>query len=193
MMENNLNIRLVLVRHGRAGGNARHILNGVRRDSPLTRLGRAQAKALAKSWKERPDVILTSPLKRARQTAYYFEKKYGIKATALGLLSEQDCGDWSGHCARVILEKHPERFFPYEDGRRSHFLKSVPDGESWEEVVGRARRFLKMVKEGYRGKKLLVVSHGVFIIACTSLLSGIRPPRLWECRLKNADGVRFEL
>ncbi len=185
--------QLWLVRHGRAGGNARHILNGTRRDTPLTQKGRAEARALGRGWKERPDIVFTSPLMRARQTAHYFEKRYGLAAIRLGLLSEQDCGDWSGHSMLKLVKEHPERFFPYEDGRRSHFLKTVPGGESWNDVLGRARRFLAWVRKAHPGKRILVVSHGVFDIACASLLSGIEPPRLWECRLKNADWMRFEL
>lgn len=58
---------LLLVRHGITAANERGHLLG-RADPPLTDRGRQQARALA-SWLPRPDVVVSSPLLRARETA----------------------------------------------------------------------------------------------------------------------------
>ena len=60
---------LFIVRHGQDEDNANLTLNG-RRDKPLTELGRQQAKTVATKLKNHQiDVIYSSPLKRAFETA----------------------------------------------------------------------------------------------------------------------------
>lgn len=58
---------LLLVRHGTTASNERGHLLG-RADPPLTARGQLEARQLA-SWLPRPDLVITSPLTRARQTA----------------------------------------------------------------------------------------------------------------------------
>lgn len=62
---------LLLVRHGETLANQRGHLLG-RADPPLTSTGHQQAGALVR-WLPRPDVVISSPLLRARQTADVFE------------------------------------------------------------------------------------------------------------------------
>lgn len=185
--------QLWLIRHGRAWGNRRHVINGSRRDVPLTALGRRQARELAKKWNVRPDAILTSPMGRARNTAKHLARKYRLPLIVVPEISEQDCGDWSGKDMRKLIGRHPENFFRRADGTLTHFLIGVPGGESWEGVRKRARRFLSTIRGHYAGKRVVVFAHGVFIIACVGLLTGARPPRLWDYHLQNAQAVRFRL
>lgn len=184
---------LWIFRHGRAGGNRRHILNGSRKDVPLTSLGRRQALELTASWKIKPDVIVSSPMKRAKQTASYFARKYGLEVKYLDLLKEHDLGDWTG-CSAVRLKKEfPKYFFDYEDGTKSHFLKKVPGGESWGDTKSRARKALAWIKKKYAGKKIVAFAHGIMIIAMVNLIYGIEPPKLWSYRLHNCEYVKIEL
>lgn len=184
-------VELVIMRHARASGNRMHIMSGSRRDVALTSFGRAQARSLAKRWKEAPDVIITSPMKRARQTAYYFEKKFSKKAHKMDLLKEHDLGEWTGKSALKLKHEFPKYFFDYEDGGKSHFLVRVPGGESWEDIKKRAKKALQEIKKKYAGKKVLAFSHGIFTIACIANVAGIKPPRLWNYRLKNCEWVKF--
>jgi probable phosphoglycerate mutase len=186
-------IILWMARHGRAVGNAKHILNGSRIDAPLTALGHKQAKELARRWKEKPDIIITSPMKRARQTAAPLAKKYGVKPIIVSELSEQDCGNWTGQSSVKMVQTHPNHFFPYPNGRMSHYLRLVPGGENWAHMRRRARRVLATITDTYAGKKVMIVAHGGIVLACVSLLSDIRPPQLWTLRLKNGQAVKFIL
>ncbi|MFH0927573.1 MAG: histidine phosphatase family protein [Candidatus Micrarchaeota archaeon] len=184
---------LYVFRHARAGGNSMHILNGSRRDVGLTSFGRRQARKLAAGWKIKPDVIVSSPMRRAKQTAYYFAKKYGKKIEFLDLLKEHDLGDWTGRSAAKLKHEFPDYFFDYEDGAKSHFLKKVPGGESWEQSRARAGKALEEICRRYRGKKVAVFAHGIITIAMVNLVYGIKPPRLWNYRLKNCEYVKFLL
>ena len=184
---------LWIFRHARARGNRRHILNGSRKDVPLTSYGRRQAKELAKNWKIKPDVIISSPMRRAKQTAGYFGRKFGIEIEYLDLLKEHDLGDWTGCSALRMKKEFPDYFFDYEDGTKSHFLKKVPGGESWEDTKKRARLALTEIKRRYKGKKVVAFAHGIFTIACVANITGITPPKLWAYRLKNCEYVKFLL
>ena len=57
---------LVLVRHGRTEANAARKLQG-RLDLPLDQVGMSQVAEVA-GWLGTPDRVVSSPLKRARQT-----------------------------------------------------------------------------------------------------------------------------
>lgn len=63
---------LVLVRHGQTAENARGLLLG-RQDPPLSELGRRQAAALTRAIPEEA-VVVSSPLRRARETAEVFAR-----------------------------------------------------------------------------------------------------------------------
>ncbi|MCL6088885.1 MAG: histidine phosphatase family protein [Candidatus Marsarchaeota archaeon] len=186
-----------LIRHGRAGGNKRHLFNGTKRNPLLTELGKKQmretAKAMARVMKGRPDVILVSPMLRARQSAYPLAKKFKLKPIVVPLLTEQATGTWTGHSAVKICQQHPELFYRYADGRVSHFFKRAPGGESWASVLGRAGRLLNYLKKHHRGERVVLVSHGVLLLACISRLCSKKPPALLDLRLKNAEPVRMRI
>ena len=70
--------KIYIVRHGQDEDNANGLLNG-HRDKELTALGRQQAKVIAGKLKgDGIDVIYTSPLKRAYETAEIIAKELQI-------------------------------------------------------------------------------------------------------------------
>ncbi len=81
---------LVLVRHGRTAANAQGLLQG-RLDLPLDELGHAQAAELAKAL-GRPSRVVSSPLRRSRQTA----EALGVEVELDERWTELDYGDLDG-------------------------------------------------------------------------------------------------
>ena len=68
--------RLVLVRHGRAA-----VSSGEDRDPPLSDEGQAQAEAMALALAPLGTLaVLTSPLRRTRETAAALERRFGVEA-----------------------------------------------------------------------------------------------------------------
>src|SRR5713101_6944283 len=64
--------RLVLVRHGEGKANVDGVIAGLSGCAGLTELGRCQVRALAERWAQtgfRPDMLVSSPVRRARETA----------------------------------------------------------------------------------------------------------------------------
>ena len=80
--------RLMLVRHGEGRANVDGVIAGLSGCGGLTELGRRQVRALSERWAQtgfRPDVLVSSPVRRARETAE-------ILATSMpGLGVVEDC------------------------------------------------------------------------------------------------------
>ena len=137
---------LTLVRHGETEENVAHILQG-RMPGTLTKKGWKQIGDLESSLEGRRfDVVLSSPLRRAVQTAQELNRVLQLPLVEEPLLQERDWGELTGHSveeARALME--------------------MPDSvESVEAMFGRARVFLRKMVEAYDGKRVLAVTHGLF-------------------------------
>lgn len=159
-----------LLRHGQTDWNIDFRLQGVS-DIPMNATGIAQAELAGKvidanDW----DVLLTSPLSRARDTASIVAKEAGFeRITIEQLLLERSFGEAEGL-------KHEEWRAQYGDHA------PVPGGESLEDLAMRCWELLEMLAKDYRGKRVLVVSHGALIRKLIKLVSKGELPR---------DGERF--
>lgn len=87
---------LYLIRHGQSEGNIRGGFAG-RIDYPLSPLGQKQANMTADFLRdEHIDVVLSSPLSRAYDTAVPIARTRGLDVLQREDLSEMDFGDWEG-------------------------------------------------------------------------------------------------
>jgi broad specificity phosphatase PhoE len=93
---------IYFVRHGESEANERKVFAGQRDDSLLTNKGREQAKATAQEIiKEglKIDVIYSSPLKRAYETAEIIAKEIGFDVSKIIIekrITEYDMGSLTG-------------------------------------------------------------------------------------------------
>ncbi len=134
MRNDDVYLQLYLIRHAESMGNIETEEEFDAVNPPLTANGKRQAEALGRRFEEnKPDVLYSSPLMRARQTA----EELKTEITVLNELAEKD----------VFIEK---------DGF------SVAH-ESDEDCAKRAERIIEMLKEKHSGKSVAVVSHGEFI------------------------------
>ncbi len=87
---------LYLVRHGRTALNAQGVLRG-RLDPPLDAVGTLQARALAKTLGSVGiGAVLSSPLRRALQTAEAIAEAAGTNVLVDDRLVDRDYGRWAG-------------------------------------------------------------------------------------------------
>ena len=85
-----------LARHGQTEWNAQRRYQG-KLDSPLTAIGRAQARATAETMRAHGvERLLCSPLGRARQTARVVAETIGLPLEVDGELAEIGMGRWEG-------------------------------------------------------------------------------------------------
>jgi broad specificity phosphatase PhoE len=138
---------LWLARHGETDWSAAGRHTG-RTDVPLNDNGRVAATALARILRgERFDLVLTSPLLRARQTCALagFEDVAALEPN----LHEWDYGDYEGVTTAAIRETRPG-WTPFTDG--------CPGGETLDEVAARADRVIARVRQ-VEGR-VLAFGHG---------------------------------
>jgi len=149
--------RYFLMRHGQARSNVEERLDsGGDHDNHLTDEGKAEVNAsAARLAGEHIDLIVTSPVLRARETAALMQKRLGLPGTAVMVderLTELNTGVFNG---KSILEWIAA--FPTFAG----FATKPPEGgESLIELRRRVGEFLFEIEKRYAGKRILIVSHG---------------------------------
>ena len=155
-------MEIVFIRHGQTDVNKDNRLQGALIDAELNEAGRDYAKKSAENFDENKfDVVYSSPMKRAVETAKIFTKnKKEIKLDKR--LLEFDFGDWDGMKMEKIGEKYPDVVDPWGKINR-HYIKYAPNGESYEAFDKRCGEFLDEMYQKYPDKKVLVVAHGHLI------------------------------
>jgi probable phosphoglycerate mutase len=160
----------VLLRHGETALSAERRFAG-RGDIPLTEAGLAQAAAAAGRLGARGgiDVIVTSPLQRARQTAEAVAKATGAPLEVAGDLAETDFGKWEGMTFAEVQVRWPDEL--------AAWLASVdvapPGGESFAAVTRRVVAALDRLLTAHELRTLVLVSHVTPIktLACRAMLA----------------------
>lgn len=143
-------MRIYAVRHGQTQWNAEDRVCGST-DLPLNEVGFAQARALAeKAAAYQIDLILCSPLLRARQTAEAIAERCGVPIVIEERLREQDFGEAEGKSRQDPEYKRNKVQFSYRH----------PGGESPLQLIARVYAVLEDVKRKYQGKTVLLVCHG---------------------------------
>jgi len=167
--------RIVLLRHGRTGDNAGGRIQG-QIDTPLDDVGRAQAAAVAQVVPA-PDLLLSSDLVRARDTAAPLALHTGLPVRTDARLRELDLGAWQGLTSAQARESFPDEHAAWRDGRDVR----RGGGETYLEAGERAVDCLREVlPEVPAGGGLLAVTHGGTARAVLGLLLGSDPDQWWR-------------
>ncbi len=169
--------RLFLVRHGQDLDNSRALING-RRDTGLTRLGRAQALAVAEQLgSEVIGCIYASPLRRARQTAAIISEKLDIgKLYVEPDLIERDYGDLTGKPTAEIPVYARKTLLLC--GFR--YVIDSPGAEEYGHLWTRAGKALRRIQNRHVGQGVLVVAHNEVIKMMRANFNG----NSWEDELR---------
>jgi broad specificity phosphatase PhoE len=137
---------LLLVRHGETDWNRDGRYQG-HADPPLNEVGREQARELARKLGAHEfDVVYTSDLRRASETAEIIVRGREVPLLPEPGLREIDVGSWSGLTRAEIEQRFP--------GADRH------DGEAPEAMRERVVRTVTAIAEREAGKRVLIVSHG---------------------------------
>ncbi|HYA15665.1 MAG TPA: histidine phosphatase family protein [Syntrophales bacterium] len=162
-------MKLILVRHGETLSNRENRVQGVT-DNELSDYGRLQAEKLAESLRSEPiDGIISSPLKRAYQTAQAICKFHEASIEVDSNLQEMNHGDFENISIAELREKH----LPFLNQWFSDPASvAMPNGESLFDLQARAWGAIKKIMGN--SKNVLVVSHGMTIMTIL-------------CRIKSLD------
>ena len=145
-------MKILFTRHGETEWNSQNIICG-RTDIELSEKGHEQAKRLSEliSKEHDIDMIICSPMKRARQTASYTTKALGIEPIYDARLREWDYGEFEGK---------PRDTEGFLESKLEFGCRMAGGGESVFDVVNRAYGLIDELYEKYPDKTILLVCHG---------------------------------
>jgi len=184
---------VLLVRHGQSKGNAERRFGG-HTATPLSARGRNQAEATARTLKsESLTAIYSSDLARAMETARPLANMTGLQVHGTNAFRERDVGVMEGLTFEDAAQQHPEQ---YAALLRRDFEYVLSGGESYRQLLDRARQKLDEIIEANRGGKIAVFSHtGTICILALHLMGALDAPELKPVWISSANcGItRFEL
>ncbi len=152
---------IYFVRHGETENNAKGIRQGP--EGSLSEKGRAQALATAKrfpKYKGHPQIIISSPYQRAKETAEIIAEELKLKIKYSDLLRER---------------KNPSEIVGHEGGERE--VKKIidridksyhaddlrySDEENFIDLKKRAKKLLSYISRR-NAKRIIMVTHGIFL------------------------------
>jgi len=182
---------LYVVRHGETQFNVEKRYAG-QTDVPLNERGIEQAKELAKKLAEEPfDLIVTSPLQRARVTAeqicaYHKE----IPLIEMDEFREVCVGVYEGLTGAEAQERYPDLWAR----KCTRQLDDAPTGgETTRQVDIRVAKGLAILKEKYPEKRVLLVCHGFVSRAINRQMRGLSFDEMHEFSLGNCEVVAYEV
>ena len=151
--------RFCLVRHGETDWNVARRLQG-HTDIPLNQHGITQAKQMAKALKAvdlQFDILYSSDLRRAADTAAAVEEKFGVHAILDQALRERHLGALQGLTTDEASQLKPDLWSSHLSRNLEHTLEG---GESIKQFAQRIHGALENIRTQHIGKTILLVSHG---------------------------------
>jgi len=148
--------KVILIRHGEtiANNEMRYV---VWSDPPLNEEAVRQANLLSKSFKSiKPNLVLPSPLKRAKQTADICAGGLGVDIVRDDDLKEIDFGEWENLTYREISQKHGALAKNWIDCSPDF---NFPGGESMKHFAERVERVSARMKNE-KVETVVAFTHG---------------------------------
>jgi len=125
------------------------------------------------------DIIISSPLRRAKHTAEIINETKNLPLIFDDRIIERNYGKLEG------------QVFDKEYCNLDYDFQSV-EGESIDKYIARLKDFINDVKEKYADKKVLVVAHNGVISVISCILEGEPEDRNFEKRgIKNGEIKEF--
>jgi probable phosphoglycerate mutase len=161
---------LYLVRHGETVLTPTRKFSGVGAlDPELTADGLAQAERVAvEVAKLKPDVLISSPLQRTRQTAEAIAAATGLEIVYDKDWYELSFGTWDGKSIEEVKAETPD---DYQAWLNSSSYRPG-GGESYDEARIRVEAAMEKIVAEYPGKKVVIVTHNGVIKSAANIAIG---------------------
>lgn len=144
-------MKLLFTRHGQTEWNVLGKVQG-RADISLNEKGKEQARKTAeKLQNEDFDLIICSPLKRARETAEIINIGRNVPVIYDETIAERDFGEFEG------VQKEEFDFPAFWSYKKNENYVSA---ENIKKFFKRIYTFIEDIKKKYKDKTILIVSHG---------------------------------
>ncbi|MGH4027932.1 bifunctional RNase H/acid phosphatase [Actinomycetota bacterium Odt1-20B] len=178
---------LVLLRHGETALTPEKRFSGSGGSDPaLSDVGRGQAERVAAALAARGTVqaVVTSPLRRCRETAQAVAARLGLDVRVEEGLRETDFGAWEGLTFGEVRERYPDDLNAWLGS-----AKTAPTGggESFAAVSRRVAAARERLVAEYAGRTALLVTHVTPIKTLVRLALGAPPESLFRMELSAAS------
>ena len=174
-----------LVRHGETDANKEGRMLG-RSDTPLNETGREQARQLAEKLRSHSiDLIITSDLSRARETAEIIAKTTGAEILYEEGLRERHHGEAEGMLRDEAAKKY---------GALYTYDSTVPGSEGYKDVEERAWKTLIAHKKNHTHKNVVIVTHGGVLRTLIKRMKNLDERQMFAVdSIKNAQAIQVDL
>ncbi len=186
--------KVTAVRHGESLNNVAHVFEGISPGSALSATGKKQAADAGAFLKnQKVDVIYSSPMKRAMETAEAIAKATGATIIVDDRLIETQFGPHEGTAYNVEdLKAMKARRMAKAETRDTNGWHYLPGMEENVDVEKRISAFLRDILPAHRSKHLVVVTHGSPLTHLRGFFTQEDPYKLSVLPLpKNAEPVAF--
>lgn len=180
-------MKIYLARHGETDYNKEQRYQGFL-DIELNETGRSQAKEAGKSINVKFDVVYSSPLIRAQETACLISGWKRDEIITDDRIKEINLGMYEGM-----------KYMEVDDEFRKFFVKpeeyvGINGAESFESLFARVWEFLNEIVEKYEktDKNILVLSHGAAIHAMLCQIQETKLEDFWEYPVGNCKVIELE-
>lgn len=177
----------VLLRHGETHLTPDKRFSGSGGTDPeLSAVGRRQAEAAAAAFAARGTIqdIVSSPLRRCRETADAVASRLGLDVRIEEGLRETDFGAWEGLSFAEVRDRYPDDLTAWLD---SPSVAPTGGGESFETVGRRVEAARDRLLDRYQGRTVLVVTHVTPVKTLVRLALGAPPESLFRMELSAAS------
>ncbi|MFE0033797.1 bifunctional RNase H/acid phosphatase [[Kitasatospora] papulosa] len=177
----------LLLRHGETALTPEKRFSGSGGGDPeLSATGRRQAACAAEAFAARGTVqeIVSSPLRRCRETAEAVAGRLGLEVRVEDGLRETDFGLWEGLTFAEVRERHGADLTAW---LASPDVAPTGGGESFAEVAERVSAARDRLIVRYAGRTVLLVTHVTPIKTLVRLALGAPPESLYRMELSPAS------
>ncbi|WP_055550765.1 bifunctional RNase H/acid phosphatase [Streptomyces sp. NBRC 110028] len=177
----------VLLRHGETPLTPEKRFSGSGGSDPgLSDIGHRQAELVAASLAARGTIqaVVTSPLKRCRETAHAVAARLGLDVRVDEGLRETDFGAWEGLTFAEVRDRYPDDLDTWLGSSKA---APTGGGESFATVARRVALSRDKLIARYAGRTVLLVSHVTPIKTLTRLALGAPPESLFRMELSAAS------
>ncbi|MFH1366224.1 MAG: class I tRNA ligase family protein, partial [Patescibacteria group bacterium] len=147
-----------VMRHGEASNNIKHGLHykDINHTAQLTEEGKKEILKNLKNFKEKIDIVVSSPFNRAKETTQMVCEQICFPIEKIiydDRIREQEISSFFEGKDRTIFEKY------YNQGCLNKPTEILPDGESFAEVIKRVGKFIYELESKYSDKNIFIVGH----------------------------------
>lgn len=176
------NMKICIIRHGQTNWNVKGIIQG-QQDIELNETGIKQAQEKIKEFnKYNFDLIISSTLKRARKTAEILNREKNIEIIYDDRLRERYFGDYEGTPANF----NEDPIYNLKTNIKENNIETA------QEIYNRVSGLLDEIKEKYKDKKVLLVTHGGTTRAIEAYFNGLNNDIMPPETIKNCEIREYE-